>query len=137
MNIAKFLLLISLVSFIACSSDDEDGIAGSWTLSSLDLDCRSEPNLSQTLNSTNGCFTLDDEEICIRITFYDNGVGSLDFSINGTGEISDFSYTMNTSETEVEVCNNNECSIFGIRGERLLLIDSLEGCDAVYSFERQ
>lgn len=139
MKILKTLTMLLLCISISCTSDEDD-ILGTWNLMSLDLDCATEPDLSQSVNASNGCITMENEQTCISMTFKENGSGLLDFTINGRGETSGFSYSQNVSNTEIEICNQDdvdECSTLVIRGDELLIIDNVEGCDAEYSFIKQ
>jgi len=139
MIITRILVLLSLLIVVSCSSEEEESIIGTWDLRSLDLECANEPELTQLVNASDGCVTVEGETTCISFTFHNESSGTLSFMVDGKGQNSDFIYSLNDTGSTLELCDANmkECSTFVIRGSEMALVDNLEGCDAEYVFEKQ
>ncbi len=137
MKLKCFLLVCSLITFMSCSDDDEDIFVGNWVLTQLDLECATQPELSQTINASNGCIDLFGDEACIELRIESDGTGRLIFKMNAVENQMDFIYTTNNSTLEIcEAMDMDECSTFFIRGDNLIIEDFDEGCDLSYIFSK-
>ena len=122
------LLLVSLFIASCSSSDPESDLQGVWEVTSGTLNC---PSFGQIIPDVkDGCLVIEGEELCMSLTFMEDGVGRFETMISGTAETGDFTYTIN--EDLVSLCVDSECNNLTLQENRLTLEQDIEGCDLAF-----
>lgn len=133
-HLLAFLLLLTSLFITSCSSSDPDSdLQGVWEVTSGTLNC---PSIGQIIPDVkDGCLVIEGEELCMSLTFMENGVGRFETIISDLTETGDFTYTIN--EDIVSLCVDSECNNLTLRENRLILEQDIEGCDLAFILSKR
>ena len=135
----QLLIILYSVFMFSCSSDDENDIVGSWTLTQAVLDCPASSGISSaTIEAQGSCFTVEGETQCFTAVFSDDETVTITFTEDGETFTGVFNYTF-LNDTQLDLCFVNDptdCSRGEFNGDTFSLIATEDECDVRFVFSR-
>ena len=138
-KILKTLLLFGTVLIYSCSSDDDNDIVGSWTLTQAVLDCPASSGISSaTIQAEGSCFTIEGETQCFTAVFDEDGTATISFTEDGETFTGVFNYNFK-NDTQLDLCFANDptdCVNAVFDGNTFSLLSTEDECDVKFVFSR-
>ena len=134
-NCKLFLSLFTLLCIFSCSEDD-DGIVGTWILSSVSLTSCPDDIPETTISANNGCVFLFEESLCLDMVFTSDGTASITFKYDDDEPEMEFGTYTDVNES-LQICFDGDCQNLSLENDILILSTIEEGCVIEFSFEKE
>ncbi len=119
----------------SCSSDNDDGIVGSWILTNVALTSCPSDIAETNIDANNGCVFILEESLCLDMDFTESGTVVITFNYDDDApEAEAGTYTDNGDS--VEICFDGDCQNLSLNDNTLILNSREDGCNIAFSFEK-
>lgn len=136
-NLNLLLVFAAMVLLSSCGKDFSETIIGTWTLKSVTTNAAcEEPELQNVIVDENGCIIQDGESYCISFVISENGIATGMDSFDGELETYPLTYTVNEDTEVISLCDDGDCNDVTKVGDDLQFTVTEDGCDLVYTFEK-